>query len=307
MSKLLWTRATIAKMPHKSLRAFENSPLRYPGGKAQRALRLLRFADQSRKHYVEPFAGGLSVLLKARRERLFKTYSANDVDSDLINFWIVLRDRPNELVKILWDCYRRHGAGDDDLFLKSKENLNSDNDVVRAVALFIVNRWTPKGDLRGGMLRTEKRRSGISPMILDRLPLFSELLSGVKITNLDYHDMDIPRNSFAFIDPPYENIGTHFYQHKVDLNEFSDWVKYLNCSWLTTLNDSPFTNKLFSDFDRIAEPMKYPAVINPKFGSYQRRDGTELVIMNYHRPSRDAFLRSFGWSLRKSHPSSKAS
>jgi site-specific DNA-adenine methylase len=288
------------------LGTFDNSPLRYPGGKAKRATRLACLIDKSRKRYTEVFAGGLGMYFKCRRERIFTSYSINDIDSDLINFWTVLRDRPNQLIQQLWDCYRRHGAGDDDLFHQSKENLNSGNDIVRAVALYNVNRWTPKGDLQGGMLRTEKRRSGISPMILDRLPLFSELLSGVKITNLDYHDVEIPRNSFAFIDPPYDNIGTNFYQHKVDLDEFSDWAKSLNCSWLTTLNDSSFTNKLFSDFDRIAEPMIYPAVINPKFGSYRRREGTELVIMNYHRPTRDAFLRSFQWKLRKAQPSSKA-
>ena len=285
----------------------DNSPLRYPGGKARRAVRLLRFADQTRKHYVEPFAGGLGMLFRARRERIFNTFSANDVDSDLINFWIALRDRPNQLINKLWECYRRHGAGDDNLFHQSKEDLNSGDEIVRAVAFYNVNRWTAKGDLQGGMLRTTKRRSGLSPMRLDRLPLFSELLSGVKLTNLDYHDVEIPRNAFAFLDPPYENIGSTFYQHKVNLTEFSNWVKKLNCcSWLATLNDSPFTNKLFSNFDRIVEPMKYPAVIKPKFGSHQRRSATEILIMNYHRSTRDAFVRQFGWSIRKARISSKA-
>ena len=286
------------------LGAHDNSPLRYPGGKARRALRLLRFADQTQKHYIEPFAGGLGMLFRARRERIFSTFSVNDVDTNIINFWIVLRDHPNQLIHKLWECYRRHGAGDDKLFHQSKENLNSDDKIVRAVAFYNVNRWTPKGDLQGGMLRTPKRRSGISPMILDRLPLFSDLLGGVKLTNLDYHDVEIPRNAFAFLDPPYENIGSTFYPHKVNLTEFSNWTKKLKCAWLTTLNDSPFTNKLFFDFDRIVEPIIYPAVI--KLGSHQQRNTTEILIMNYHRPTRDAFVRQFGWSVRKARMPSKA-
>ena len=189
------------------LGAFENSPIRYPGSKNQRALRLLRLVDRTRKHYVESYAGGLSILYRARRERLFKTYRANDLDADLIGFYTVLRDYPDELIENLWTCYRRHGAGDDELFNQSRENLLSSNEIERAVAYFVVNRWSVKGDLVGGMRRSTKRKNGISPMILDRLPLFSELLNGVTLTNLDYREVQIEKDTFAYLDPPYENVG----------------------------------------------------------------------------------------------------
>jgi site-specific DNA-adenine methylase len=53
----------------KDLAIQDNSPLRYPGGKARKALRLLRFTDQSRRYYVEPFCG-MGMLFRSRRERL---------------------------------------------------------------------------------------------------------------------------------------------------------------------------------------------------------------------------------------------
>jgi DNA adenine methylase len=284
----------------------ENSPLRYPGGKSQRSTRLLRLADQTRKHYVEPFAGGLGMLFRARRERMFNTYRANDLDANLINFYTILRDYPDELIERLWTYYQLHGAGDEELFHLSREDLASGSELKRAVAFFVINRWAVKGDFNGGMIRTTKTRNGMSPRLLDRLPLYSELLRGVTLTNVDYREVEIPRNTFVFLDPPYENTGETLYSHTVDLTDFGIWAKNLNCLWLITLNDSEFTDSLFGEFARIVEPVKYPAAINPEFGSFKRRNTTEILIMNYHRPTRDAFVRQFGWSVRKARMSSKA-
>ena len=107
------------------LGTFGNSPLRYQGGKARRSLRLLRFADQRQKHYVEPFAGGLGMLFRAKRENRFQKYYANDLDANLVNFYSILRDYPDELIKQLWTCYRHHGAGDEELFYQSREKSKS--------------------------------------------------------------------------------------------------------------------------------------------------------------------------------------
>ncbi|MET9099989.1 DNA adenine methylase [Streptomyces antibioticus] len=48
------------------------------------------------QHYVEPYCGGLSVLL-AKPPSPMET--VNDLDGDLVNFWRVLRDRPEELAR----------------------------------------------------------------------------------------------------------------------------------------------------------------------------------------------------------------
>ncbi|MEZ7005000.1 DNA adenine methylase [Streptomyces sp. AD55] len=47
-------------------------------------------------HYVEPFAGGLSVLLAKTPSRM---ETVNDLDAELMTFWRVLRDRPAELLR----------------------------------------------------------------------------------------------------------------------------------------------------------------------------------------------------------------
>lgn len=73
-------------------------PFAYYGGKAKLADRLVALMPEHR-HYVEPFAGSLAVLL-AKPPVPFET--ANDIDGDLMTFWRVLREQPEELIRA---CY----------------------------------------------------------------------------------------------------------------------------------------------------------------------------------------------------------
>lgn len=71
-------------------------PFAYYGGKT-------RIADQitallpPHKHYVEPFAGSLAVLLAKTPSRM---ETVNDLDNRLMTFWRVLRERPDELIRV---------------------------------------------------------------------------------------------------------------------------------------------------------------------------------------------------------------
>lgn len=71
-------------------------PFPYLGGKmllAEQIVSLLPAHD----HYVEPFAGSLSVLLAKPRSPM---ETVNDLDGDLMTFWRVLRERPEELARL---------------------------------------------------------------------------------------------------------------------------------------------------------------------------------------------------------------
>ncbi len=239
------------------------------------------------------------MLLRSRKERLFKTYTANDANPLLVNFWVMLRDYPEELSKELWSSYQVHGSESEHLFAKSLEDLTSGNDVTRAAAFLIIDKCAAKGTHPPKMIRSSTRRHGITPFMIERLPLFSELLENVTLTCLDYRQLDIPRTAFVFADPPYEDVGVRIYDQKVDFQEFSEWVQQMDCSWMISLNDSDYTNSLFRNYDRIVEPVSYPSIIDPKSGCYKRRDATEIIITNYQQKTKNSFLTSFGWSLRE--------
>lgn len=68
-------------------------PIGYFGAKTRIAGRIAD-ALPDHRHYVEPFAGSLTVLLAKQPSRM---ETVNDLDGDLMTFWRVLRDRPADL------------------------------------------------------------------------------------------------------------------------------------------------------------------------------------------------------------------
>jgi len=95
-------------------------PTPYAGGKQAIAQQIVDLMPEH-KHYVEPFAGALSVLL-AKPPSMIET--VNDLDGDIVAFWRVLRDRPGELERMCaltphsrqqYEECRDHVDGEDDL------------------------------------------------------------------------------------------------------------------------------------------------------------------------------------------------
>lgn len=72
------------------------SPVPYFGSK-QRVAPWIVSLLPAHEHYVEPFAGGLSVLL-AKQPTVMET--VNDLDGELMTFWRILRDRPDDLLRM---------------------------------------------------------------------------------------------------------------------------------------------------------------------------------------------------------------
>lgn len=71
-------------------------PLTYYGGKTRIAENIAGLLP-AHTHYVEPYGGSLSVLLAKTPSRM---ETVNDVDHDLMCFWQVLRNQPDELERL---------------------------------------------------------------------------------------------------------------------------------------------------------------------------------------------------------------
>lgn len=72
-------------------------PIPYYGAKVMMAPRIARLLPPH-EHYVEAFAGSLAVLL-AKPQSAMET--VNDLDGHLVNFWKVVRDKPDELCSLI--------------------------------------------------------------------------------------------------------------------------------------------------------------------------------------------------------------
>lgn len=71
-------------------------PMPYSGGKQALAGQIAALFPPH-DHYIEPFAGALSVLLAKPPAKI---ETVNDLNGDLTTFWRVLRDQPDELLRL---------------------------------------------------------------------------------------------------------------------------------------------------------------------------------------------------------------
>jgi DNA adenine methylase len=177
-------------------------PLRYFGGKWQIAQFVLQHFPPHQS-YLEPFGGGASILLLKPRTRI-ETY--NDLDSGVVNFFRVLRERPEELVRLLQlTPWARE---------EYELSTESAGDPLEAARRFFVLSW-----MGIGMNAIDGKRSfryvakatGIwkAPAMLwnlDHLYQVADRLIGVQIMHDDAFEL-IPRfdqpDALIYCDPPY--------------------------------------------------------------------------------------------------------
>jgi DNA adenine methylase len=177
-------------------------PFTYFGGKTSIAGRIAALLP-AHEHYVEPFAGSLAVLL-AKPPSKMETVS--DLDGDLVNFWRVLRDRPQDLERAC--ALTPHSRAE---YLACYEPAADDLERARRV-------WVNLTQGRGGQLRRTGWRyyadpSGGASMpgylgaYVARLMPAAERLTSVSLECLDA--LDIIRRygshpgALIYADPPY--------------------------------------------------------------------------------------------------------
>jgi DNA adenine methylase len=114
-------------------------PFAYFGGKASLADRIIAVLPAHR-HYVEPFAGSLAVLL-AKPPTVMET--VNDLDRRLMTFWRVLRDRGDELAR---SCYLTPHSRAEHQDAYDLEPVEDDLETARRI-------WVQLTQGRGGTLR----------------------------------------------------------------------------------------------------------------------------------------------------------
>ena len=181
-------------------------PFQYYGGKAHLAPKIAPLLPPH-DHYVEPFAGGLSVLL-AKEPSLAET--VNDLDGDLVTFWRVLRDQPEELERVC--SLTPHSV--DELVCAADRSGVPDLEVARRV--FVVLTQGRRHSLKtsgAGDWRRAVKAAGVVPLprTLDaqvaRISAVAERMAGVSLENDDAINI-IRRygrepSVCIYADPPY--------------------------------------------------------------------------------------------------------
>lgn len=182
-------------------------PIKWHGGKDFLAARIVELMPPH-THYVEPFAGGLSVLLRKNPEGVSEV--VNDTNGRLTNFWRVLQS-PNlfgEFVRILQAMPFSQAEWED-----AGEPVTDGSDVDRAIAFFVRCRQSMSGRLASfaPLSRTRTRR-GMNEQAsawlgsVEGLPVVHPRLMRVAILN-DRAERVIRqqdgKKTLFYLDPPY--------------------------------------------------------------------------------------------------------
>lgn len=187
------------------------SIFKWPGGKARLASRIVSLFPPPETYsvFVDVFGGGANITLAVPdRPDLLKVY--NDVDSELTNFFRVLRDpatRKRLTDMLTWTPYSRQEFADAITFKPA-------DPVERAWRFFVLTEQGYSGASyanatpgRWGYTATAKKhapRAWVNSV--ETLPEFGRRLRNVQIENLDYREIikryDGP-DVLIYIDPPY--------------------------------------------------------------------------------------------------------
>ncbi len=208
------------------------------GGKFSHLLWLLPLLPTEVHHYCEPFAGSAAVLLN-RPSSPVETY--NDIDGEVVNFFRVLRDQPNDLTRMIaLTPFSR-----EEFYLAVNSDTEGVPDLERARRFYVRARQVRTGLAQTATLGRwanckNTSRSGMSGVVsrwlggVEGLTDIAERLLRVQIENRPALDVirlyDSPDTLF-YCDPPYLHStrgDNKAYRFEMDVKDHAELARMLN-------------------------------------------------------------------------------
>ncbi|WP_338837639.1 DNA adenine methylase [Gordonia polyisoprenivorans] len=237
-------------------------PFIYYGGKGRLAARIAAMLPEHTQ-YVEPFAGSLAVLLAKAPARL---ETVNDLDGDLMLFWRMLRDHPDELARVC--ALTPHSRAERDAALDRPAGLD---DLERARRVWVCLSQGRSGTLRptGWRFTVDDTAKVPMPRVLtsyvDRMTAAADRIRTVSLENRPALELieayGRHRNTVLYVDPPYlaqtRSVGgAHNYRHEMPRtdqhNELAAALTACRASVVLSGYPSPLYDKLYRGWHRYA-------------------------------------------------------
>lgn len=267
-----------------------NSPIKWVGGKS----RLRKYIiDILPPHscYVELFAGGSWVLFGKSPSDV---EILNDIDNDLINFFRVLKEKPQELIASFeWELVSRA-----EFEYLAKLDSTQLSDIQRAHRFYYLIMAGWGGELNYPRFQTSvsdgghgNRLIGALKHLRQKLEPVHARLSTVIIENLDWREC-LERydreNVIMYIDPPYPGNKVN-YAHNMrnwkDHFELATRLKNTKCKWILSSYDIEEVHKMYEGYYIL--PVQTSSGMRIKKDDTKRVVNKEILIMNYSLDSSD--------------------
>ncbi|MCX6281465.1 MAG: DNA adenine methylase [Bacteroidetes bacterium] len=188
------------------------TPISYYGGKQQMLRHILPLIP-NHIVYCEPFCGGAAVYWSKSPS---KVEVINDMNDELINFYIVLKTRFKSLqqaVKITLHSRKIHKQA-----WEVYQHPELNDQITRAWALWVLSTQSFGSQLSGSW-GFDKSKSSIARKVMNKKRQFTELLQErIELTQIECRDaLDVIRlydtpDTFHYVDPPYPNTNCGHYK-----------------------------------------------------------------------------------------------
>lgn len=260
---------------------FFNSFFPYPGGKSLYAPWIIdHFPDHS--VYVEPMCGSAAVLANKPRSEV---EVINDVDGDIIHFFQVVRERPDELIQWLRDrpysrdLHRKYAG-------EFYDGYRPDDDIDRAGRFFYLRQtqFGNKYKSKSGYRRSRHRDfAGVFVNNVEQLKRAAHRLREVQIDNADYEQLLKAYDStdtLWYFDPPYFDVGDDIYSHgKFDHERFAEALGEIDGHFVVSYGEIP--NPLQQYEDQLTVVERNVEYKNGGWAGDGSKEAVERLIMNF--------------------------
>ena len=242
-------------------------PFAYYGGKTTLAPVIADLLP-AHEHYVEPFAGSLAVLLAKKPSR---AETVNDLDGDLVTFWRVLRDRPDELERAC--ALTPHSRAE---YLLAESDMRAQDELEHARRVWVRLTQGRTNSLRekpGWRLRQDASRGTAMPGTIKgyarRIGEVAERLEMVTIEHRNAVDLIADYGRYPsvciYADPPYlGSTRARSYAHEMTSDDehesFAAACQSAKASIIVSGYDSPLYDELFDGWHRL--DLKAPTTLS---------------------------------------------
>lgn len=268
--------------------------LKWVGGKRQLLTTINSLLPEKITTYVEPFVGGGALLFDLQPKRAI----INDLNEDLINVYKVVKNNPEELLKLL----EEHNEKNNEEYyykIRALDRMNdydSMSDVEKASRIIYLNktcfnglfRVNQAGQFNSPYGRYKNPNIINKPVILAMSKYFNK--NDIKILNGDYKETlkNLRKGAFIYFDPPYLPISSSSSftgytengfneQNQKDLRDECDRLNNRGINFLLSNSDHPLIRDLYKDYEIIT--VKARRSINSK--GNKRGEINEVLVRNY--------------------------
>ncbi len=270
-----------------------NSPIRWIGGKSRLRNQIVALLPPH-TCYVELFAGGSWVLFAKPPSDV---EVLNDIDQDLINFFRVVKKKPEELIDSFeWELVSR--AEFERLAQLDPAKLT---DVQRAHRFYYLIMAGWGGELNYPRFQTSitdgghgNRLIGALKTLHSRIRPIHQRLSTVIIENLDWQaclDRYDRAGVIVYLDPPYPNNGCNYAHNMQSWTAHQTLALRLSetkCKWILSSYNLPEVHNLYAQYNII--PVTAYSGMKTKKTGQERVLNNEVLITNF--PLLDKFAKS---------------